>query len=67
MAKGRREPTGAIVALITAAASLFAMRRDPKGLGQDRVLRGASTAIGSGGLVWLVWAAHRRRFSQRED
>lgn len=57
-----RPPFGAFVALITAGVAAFAMRRDPKGLGQDPLLRGSSKAIGFGGLIWLAWAALKRGF-----
>ncbi|NPD14562.1 hypothetical protein HOY34_05015 [Xinfangfangia sp. D13-10-4-6] len=69
MAKGNAPrnapPAGAIIALLTAAVTSFARWRDPAGLGQDRVLRGAGRSIGLGGAIWLAWAALRRALSRR--
>ncbi|WP_112311709.1 hypothetical protein [Pseudogemmobacter bohemicus] len=61
----KRSPGGAIFALITAAIAAFAMRKDPQGLGQDRVLRGSARTIGAGGVIWLVWAALKRGLSRQ--
>lgn len=57
-----RAPGGAVFALITAAIAAFAMKRDPKGLGQDRLLNRSSKAIGIGGVIWLAWSALKRGF-----
>ena len=65
MEQGKRPPFGAVLALVTAAVTAIAARRDPTGLGQDRLLRGSGKVIGIGGAIWLGWAALKRGQSRR--
>ncbi len=64
MAKSR-SPIGARIALIVAALGIGTMAADRKGTGADPVARTSTGLIAAGGLIWMAWAALRRRFGRK--